>query len=83
MIQLDLLSYALTPEEAAETPPQPKSPINRHEIAFYEAKASVYLRFMNNIMASSRLLPHVKRHEIIRLHQLRSQALARVKELEE
>lgn len=83
--QLDLLSYQLSPEEVGCTEATPIAPLpapNAHAIAYWEVGAAVYLRLMNNLMKGDRLPAHVKRHEISRLHELREQALAKVKELQ-
>lgn len=77
-MQLDLLSYQPTPEEMAIPAPQPQ-PVNRHALAWQEAKADFYLRLMNRFMRGS-LPQQIKRHEIERLHQLRQQALAEMEE---
>lgn len=83
--QLDLLSYQLTAEELAEpepvsvaVPPAPAWKVNQNAIDWYEAKVLHCLKLMNRFMRLGK--PWCK-YEILRLDELRQQALERLKEL--
>lgn len=87
--QLSLLDYVPTPEEMqppaiAEQAPEPIAPpstANQHAIAWHEAKAAYLLSMIARFMAGTLCDRAIRQHEITRLHQLRQQALQRVKEL--
>lgn len=73
-MQLDLLSYQLTPDELCENP-APKS-CNPSAVRWQLAKAAVYLQLIRCFMAGAQTSGAVRRHEIERLHRLRQEALA-------
>ncbi len=94
-MQLDLLSYQLTPEElASPIDPQPliRSQLNRGAIEWLDAKQFYYLRLIGKFVeigiqekASGNADPvrqARRRHEIARLHQIRSDVLRQIEELE-
>lgn len=73
-------------EEPAKPPPEshletlPDEPVEPDSsVAWWEAKANVYLQTMNRVAVSTTLTPEAKRHEIARLSQLREEALAHVR----
>lgn len=81
--QLDLLSYQPTAEEL--TPPVAPDniqPANPHLVAWWQGQADFYLRLMAKLAPKAAQKAHLK-HEINRLHNLRSQALERLKNLGE
>lgn len=94
-MQLDLLTYQLTPEETevlgvCEDLQQPIAqarresfapPPNPHAIAWQEAKAAYYLTLINRFVGSSRCSTEVRRHETSRLFALRSAALEELRRL--
>jgi hypothetical protein len=85
-MQLDLLTYQLTPEEtevkAECSNLQPiASPPNPHAIAWQEAKATYFLQLMNRFVYGSRCSPEVRKRETSRLFALRAAALEELKRL--
>ena len=77
--QLALLD--LPPVEDASQPLPFAQPNHRQAIAWHTARAELYLRLMNRFLNGNRCSQEVRRHEISRLHSLRQQALAAIKEL--
>ncbi|MBD3882117.1 hypothetical protein IFO70_10140 [Phormidium tenue FACHB-886] len=71
-MQLDLLTYQLTPKETevlgvCENLQPIAPPPNPHAIAWQEAKAAYYLSLINRFVGSSRCSAEVRRHETSRL----------------
>ncbi len=73
VMQLDILSYELTPYEAAQPPPT----LSRGAQLWHQSRADFYLGAMVKLQRS-RLRAEVKLHEISRLHQLRQASLAKL-----